>query len=223
MTYTGHKNKLMERGQNIVDWAMPTIIRESRFYGGIPLPSREQIALVIRALRMHHILEYASKYDFSELSKPDEVTRFWPTISSIGRFFRDAPQEVLDEYEMKQQEKIDKMTTTLSKEAFIKLAEAYSKQNNYEKGLKNSLNSVTETYKTYTDFIGFPISSDLIMDVVLDLLGNDFSYYLYDCGEDFNKFNKNILLEGGKTPKRPNVNNFGELWEFSQKYGIGTK
>lgn len=100
MVYTGHKNKAMDNGQNIVDWIMPTIIQESQFYGGIPIPSREQVALVIRALRMHHLLEYASKYDFSELSKPDEVTRFWPTISSIGRFFRDAPLEVLDEYAM---------------------------------------------------------------------------------------------------------------------------
>ena len=100
MTYTGHKNKAMDNGQNIVDWIMPTIIQESQFYGGIPIPSREQVALVIRALRMHHLLEYASKYDFSELSKPDEPTKFFPTISSIGRFFRDAPQEILDKYAM---------------------------------------------------------------------------------------------------------------------------
>ena len=90
----------MDNGQNIVDWVMPTIIQESRFYGEIPPPSREQIALVIRALRMHHLLEYASGYDYSELSKPDEVTKFFPTISSIGRFFRDAPQEILDKYAM---------------------------------------------------------------------------------------------------------------------------
>ena len=99
MVYTGHKNKAMDNGQNIVDWIMPTIIQESRFYGGVPLPSREQVALVIRALRMHHLLEYASKYDYSELSKPDEVTKFYPEISSIGRFFRDAPLEVLYGYE----------------------------------------------------------------------------------------------------------------------------
>lgn len=104
MVYTGHKKKEIN-GQNIVDWIIPTIVQESRLYGGIPLPSREQVALVIRALRMHPLLEYASKYDFSELSKPDEVTRFWPTISSIGRFFRDAPQEVLDEYEMNERER----------------------------------------------------------------------------------------------------------------------
>ena len=49
---------------------------------------------------MHPLLEYASEYDFSELGKPDEVTKFFPTISSIGRFFRDAPQEILDKYAM---------------------------------------------------------------------------------------------------------------------------
>lgn len=108
MVYTGHKNKAMDNGQNIVDWVMPTIIQESRFYGEIPLPSREQIALVISALRMHHLLEYASKYDFSELSKPDEITKFYPEISSIGRFFRDAPLEVLDEYEIKERNANDK-------------------------------------------------------------------------------------------------------------------
>ena len=100
MTYTGHKTRTMPDGQNIVDYIMPTLIQESRFYGGIPLPSREQVALVIRALRMHHLLEYASKYDYSELFKPNEITKFFPTISSIGRFFRDAPQEILDKYAM---------------------------------------------------------------------------------------------------------------------------
>lgn len=96
MTYAGHKNKTMPDGQNIVDYIMSTIIQESRLYGGIPLPSREQIALVIRAMRTHPLLEYAAKYDFSELSKSDEVTGFWPTILSIDSFFRDAPLEVLD-------------------------------------------------------------------------------------------------------------------------------
>ena len=104
MAYTGHKKREMANGQDIVDWVMPTIIQESRFYGGVPLPSREQVALVIRALRMHPLLEYASKYDFSELSKPNEITEFFPTISSIGRFFRDAPLEVLDEYTMEHED-----------------------------------------------------------------------------------------------------------------------
>ena len=106
------------------------------------------------------------------------------------------------------------MANRLNKEAFIKLAEAYSKQEKYEKELSNNLEAINEKYKVYMGFIGFPRASDLIMDVVLNLLGDDFSYYFYDCKENFDKFNKNTLLEGGK---HPNVKDFGELWEFSQK------
>lgn len=106
------------------------------------------------------------------------------------------------------------MANKLNKEAFIKLAEAYSKQENYEKELSNNLEAVTEKYKVYMGFVGFPSASDLIMDVVLDLLGEDFSYYFYDCNESFDKFNKNTTLADGV---HPTVKDFGELWEFSQK------
>ena len=100
MLYTGHKNKHMLNGQNIVDFIRLNLEQDRKIFGNIPLPTREQTALVIRALRMHSLLRYASEYDYSELSKPDEITRFWPTISSIGRFFRDAPLEVLEKYEL---------------------------------------------------------------------------------------------------------------------------
>lgn len=106
------------------------------------------------------------------------------------------------------------MISKLNKEAFIKLAEAYSKQENYEKELSNNLETINEKYKVYMGFVGFPSASDLIMDVVLDLLGEDFSYYFYDCNESFDKFNKNTTLAGGT---HPTVKDFGELWEFSQK------
>ena len=86
----------------------------------------------------------------------------------------------------------------------------YNIQNEFEERIELGMDC-------FSDYLS---NDDLIMDVVLNLLGDDFSYYFYDCKENFDKFNKNTLLEGGK---HPNVNNFGELWEFSQKYGIGTK
>lgn len=100
MSYTGHKDKHMNNGRNIVDVIRFDMEQDSKLFGNIPLPTREQAALVIRALRMVHILDYASEYDASDLLKTDEITRFWPTISSIGRFFRDAPLEVLEKYEI---------------------------------------------------------------------------------------------------------------------------
>lgn len=107
------------------------------------------------------------------------------------------------------------MTNKLSKEAFIKLAEAYSNQEKYENELNSSLKSITKKYDVYLDFVCLPIDSGLIMNVVLDLLGDDFSYYFYDCNKDFDRFNKNTTLADGS---HPNVKDFGELWEFSQKY-----
>ena len=96
----------------------------------------------------------------------------------------------------------------LSKEAFIKLAEAYSKQEKYENELKSSVHSLAEKYKIYAGFIGLTNTSDLIMDVALDLLGDDFSYYFYDYGESFDKFNKNTTLADGT---HPNVKDFGMM------------
>lgn len=104
------------------------------------------------------------------------------------------------------------MTTKLDKEAFIKLAEAYSSQEKYKDELMDRLRYVAQ--KNNMNLTRLPISSILIMDVVLDLLGYNFKYYFYNCSEDFNKFNKTTTLPDGT---HPNVKNFGELWEFIHK------
>jgi len=96
MAYTGHKNRRMPSGETIVDWIKPTVKDEARFYG-IEMPSDEQIAIVLRSARMHHLMEHAAGYDNSELGSPEEVTKYWPIESSIGRFLRDAPLELLDQ------------------------------------------------------------------------------------------------------------------------------
>lgn len=112
------------------------------------------------------------------------------------------------------------MTSKLSKEAFIKLAAAFSNQENYEKELSNNIETINEKYKVYMGFVGFPSASGLIMDVVLDLLGEDFSYYFYDCNESFEKFNCYTTLADGTHPK---VKDLEDLWEFSQGYRDDTK
>lgn len=94
MAYTGHKNTRMPDGKTLVEWLKPTIKDECQFYG-VPEPTDKQIAVVVRSLRMHHLMMHASDYDFSELGKPDEVQQYWHLQSSIGRFLRDAPEETL--------------------------------------------------------------------------------------------------------------------------------
>jgi hypothetical protein len=85
----------MPNGQTLVDWIRATVLVEANQYD-IEMPSREQMALVISALRMHAVIEYAANYDKSELGKPDEITEYWPIESSIGRYFRDAARETID-------------------------------------------------------------------------------------------------------------------------------
>lgn len=103
--YTGHKQTTMPDGTSLIDWLKPTIKDECNFYGDIPMPTDEQIAVVVRAMRMHHLVVHASDYDFSELHERDKATTFYPIQSSIGRFFRDAPLEILDKHRMEQYEK----------------------------------------------------------------------------------------------------------------------
>lgn len=99
MAYTGHKKRLIN-GKNIVQHIWPTMEQESQFYE-VPLPTPEQTALVISAMRMHHTMMHAADYDFSELGRPDKKQEYWPIQSSIGRFFRDSAGDILHEHQLK--------------------------------------------------------------------------------------------------------------------------
>lgn len=96
MAYTGHKNRRMPDGRTLVEWLREGVKNECQFFG-VPMPTDEQIAVVASQMRMHHLIEHAAGYDTSELGKPDEVTKYWPMESSVGRFFRDAAAVTLDE------------------------------------------------------------------------------------------------------------------------------
>ena len=94
MKNTGHKDINLADGTPLVDWITPTVRDECRHYG-VEIPTRKQMAVVISAMRMHTIIVHAANYDTSELGKPNEVTKYWPIESSIGRYFRDAASSVL--------------------------------------------------------------------------------------------------------------------------------
>lgn len=96
MTYTGHKNTKMPDGKTLVEWITPTVLEECRHYG-VETPTYKQMAAIISALRMHTIIVHASQYDFSDTGKPDTPTEFYPIQSSIGRYFRDAVRETLED------------------------------------------------------------------------------------------------------------------------------
>ena len=96
MVYTGHKSTKMPDGKTLVDWIKRTVKDECGFYG-VPELTDKQIAVVISSMRMHTIMMHAAEYDTSNLHKPDEVDPHWPMQGSIGRYFRDAARETLDD------------------------------------------------------------------------------------------------------------------------------
>lgn len=92
-----HKNPYIHN-KNIVEWIKPTIQHEAKFYNvDIEGLTDKQIALVVRALRMHTLMVWASNYDRTELGEKDKETSFYPIETSIGRFLRDSAEVVLDE------------------------------------------------------------------------------------------------------------------------------
>lgn len=93
--YTGHKQTNMPDGKTLIEWITPTVEDECRFYK-VEMPTPKQMAVVASALRMHTIMMHAAEYDYSELGKPDEVTKYWPMQSSIGRYLRDASRVTLE-------------------------------------------------------------------------------------------------------------------------------
>lgn len=102
------------------------------------------------------------------------------------------------------------------KETFVKLAEGYIRQDKYEDEFRDMVNDLAEKHKQDIDFLGLPFGTNAIMSPVLDALGDDFSYFHYDCGDDFNKFNKNITLKNGSHPK---VHSLEDLYDFTKEQG----
>ena len=104
------------------------------------------------------------------------------------------------------------MKTPLDKKTYIKLAEAYCKQDAYEYRVRESIN-IAIKQDAYMS-IGLPTSSAIIMYTVSDILGDEFAFFFYDCSKSFKKYNSNVTLEDGS---HPDVKDFGDLWEFENE------
>lgn len=104
----------------------------------------------------------------------------------------------------------------MNKENFVKLAKGYIRQEKYEDEFRDLVYSTADKYGQDKDFLGLPLGTNKIMSPVLDILGDDFSYFHYDCGDDFEKFNNNIKLADGG---HPNVHSLEDLYDFAKEQG----
>lgn len=102
----------------------------------------------------------------------------------------------------------------ISKEQYVHLAEAYIQQEKYEDELRNTIKLTAKKYGQRGDFLGLCSGDGIIMEAVLDLLGDDFSYYFYECDGDFAKFNDGVCSMEGK---HPNVHSLEDLYDFTME------
>lgn len=105
-------------------------------------------------------------------------------------------------------------TKLKTKEVFVILAKAYKKDMDYLNELDNLIREKATQYGIETDFLGLPYFGGHMSNEILELLGDDFSYWYYDCESDFNKFNKNIKFPDGSHPK---VYSLEDLFDFSKE------
>lgn len=85
-------------GQRFVDHVKEAIKNECG-YRGIPMLDDIQIGVVITSLRNHSYTVLMTRYDRRERFDLDKVTDFYPIESSVGRFLRDAGNELIDRHE----------------------------------------------------------------------------------------------------------------------------
>lgn len=104
----------------------------------------------------------------------------------------------------------------MNKDIFVKLAEGYIRQESYEDEFRDLIYSTAGKYDQDKDFLGLPLGTNKIMNPVLDILGDDFSYFHYDCRNDFERFNNNIKLADGG---HPNVHSLEDLYDFAKEQG----
>lgn len=104
----------------------------------------------------------------------------------------------------------------MNKEIFVKLAEGYIRQEHYEDEFRDMVNDLAGKHKQDIDFLGLPFGTNAIMSPVLDVLGDDFSYFHYDCKDNFEKFNDNIKLADDS---HPNVHSLEDLYDFAKEQG----
>lgn len=103
-------------------------------------------------------------------------------------------------------------TKLKDEEIFIALAKAYINDVTYLDELYDMTHNTAQKYNIETDFLGLTYFSGKMGETILDLLGDDFSYWYYECEQSFEEFNKRITFADGT---HPTVYSLNDLWAFS--------
>lgn len=100
----------------------------------------------------------------------------------------------------------------MDKDTWVKLAKGFVKDQQFFGELEDAMRKIRTRAKTGLDYCNLPYEAEILVNTVSDVLGEDFSYWYYDCNKSFDKFNKRVtfLTDGS----HPNVNSLEELYDF---------
>ena len=107
----------------------------------------------------------------------------------------------------------------MDRTVFKTLAEGYIRQHAYEDDLRDAIDEVTEKHGGMTDFLGLPYDSFTLMSAVSDAIKQfdkyeTFEYFYYECGADWDKFNKAIEWGEGEKKQHPECYNLDDLYDY---------
>ena len=105
-----------------------------------------------------------------------------------------------------------KQKSNLNKQVFVTLATACTEEALFQDKLLDAIKSVTEGSGRPLDFIQLPYTADKLIDIVAEVLGEDYEYWLYECDCDWDKYCQNTTYPDGH---HPDVHDFGSMWEES--------
>lgn len=100
----------------------------------------------------------------------------------------------------------------MTKREWLKLAKAIVDEKAWFEELFDAKIKIAKKHGGDTDFIGNDMFAGPVYLAVEPLLGDDFSYWLYDCGGSFATFRHNVTLKDGASPK---VHSLADLYEFA--------
>lgn len=104
----------------------------------------------------------------------------------------------------------------IPKEDWVNLAKAVETQYLYERDLDEAMKKIALDHGVATDFLGLPFSSDVLFEAVSKVLGEEWSYWFYECDRLFTVYNSNITYADGT---HPNVCSLEDLYDKIAKEG----
>lgn len=101
----------------------------------------------------------------------------------------------------------------MTKTEWLKLADAYIAEVGYWHELYKLKIEIAKKHGLGTDFIGTDYFDGPMTSVIEELLGDDFSYWHYNCEKSFNGFNEKVTLADGSHPAVHSLEDLYDFWK----------